>query len=207
MATDSTTNPGTSLNPLDALNDMSQLFHGIAQGLNYLFWMFEPGQGWRFAMGVGGVASGIGAAKLYTSPSVANEKSAAFPAAILLTGVSLLMIYMTLRAWPVDSNRHAIRPAAYVVMILKGEKPPPGPAASDNTDAIQLGLEAIASIWIVSKVAQGISGVAGAAGALGGLWAGIKKFFGGSGGSAPEVPPIEGVALSVPNYPGLTTAT
>lgn len=205
-ATPSSTNPGTSLNPIDALNNINALFHGVAQGLNYLFWIFQPGQGWRFVMGVGGVASGVGAAKLYMSPSVSNEKSATFPAAILLTGVSLLFLYMTLRAWPVTTDNKAIRPAAYAVMILKGEKPEAGPSGADNTDAIQLGLETIASIWIVSKVAQGVSGIAGAAGALGGIWAAIKGLFksGGSGGG-PEIPPIEAASLTVPNYPGLTT--
>ena len=203
--TPQSTNPGTSLNPATALDNIGELFHGVAQGLNYLFWVFQPGQGWRFVMGVGGVVSGVGAAKLYMSPSVSNEKNATFPAAILLTGVSLLFLYMTLRAWPVDGSKRAIRPAAYAVMILKGEKPPAGPQAPDNTDAIQLGLETIASIWIVSKVAQGVSGIAGAAGALGGLWNALKGIFKGGG----DVPPVEAVAgdvsLTVPNYPGLTT--
>lgn len=196
MATDDS---APSINPSDALNEMYELFHGAAQGLNWLFWLWSPGQGWRFIMGVGGVASGIGAAKLYTSPSVAQEKSAAFPAAILLTGVSLLCLYMTLRAWPVNSEGKTIRPAAYAAMILKGEKPPSGPAAPDNTEAIQAGLEVVASIWMVNKIASSISGLAGTAGLLGGLWAGIKSIF-----SSGDVPEIEAVSLTVPTAPGLS---
>jgi Lysozyme like domain len=203
-STPSSPNPGTSLNPAEALQNIGSLFHGVAQGLNMAFWIFQPGQGWRFIMLVGGVGSGIGAAKLYTSPSMSEEKSGTFPAAILLTGIALLCLYMTLRAWPVDSSGDAIRPAAYAVMILKGEKPPAGPPAPDNTGAIQLGLETLASIWIVSKVASGISGVAGAAGALGGIWSWLKGLLGGSGGGG-ELPEVPDVALSAPDYPGLST--
>jgi hypothetical protein len=196
--------PSTSLNPADALNDMWSLFHGVAGGLNWLFWLWQPGQGWRFIIGIGGVASGVGAAKLYTSPGVTEEKSATFPGAILLTGVALMCLYMTMRAWPVDSNGDAVRPAAYAVMILKGEKPPAGPPAPDNTGQIQLGLEAIASIWVVNKVASSVSGLAGAAGIFAGLWAGLKKVFGsGDGEAPPEIPEVD---LTVPNYPGLTGA-
>jgi hypothetical protein len=193
-----------SLNPSDALNQMGELFHGAASMLNWGFWLFEPGQGWRFVLGVGGVASGVAAAKLYTSPSVTQEKSAAFPAAILFTGVSLLCLYMTLRAWPVTSDGKAIRPAEYAVMILKGQKPPAGPGAPDNTSAIQGGLEVIASIWIVNKAANSISNLAGAAGVLGGIWAAIKGLFGkgGGAGEAP-VPEIPVVSLTVPQAPGL----
>lgn len=196
----------SSLNPADALNSMGELFHGAASGLNWLFWLWEPGQGWRFAMGVGGVASGVAAAKLYTSPSVSQEKSAAFPAAILFTGVSLACLYMTMRAWPVDSNGKAIRPAAYAVMILKGEKPPAGPAAPDNTLAIQGGLEAIAALWIVNKAAGSIANIAGAAGILGGLWSWIKGAFSGGGGED-EIPVVPDAVLTLPNVPGLSGST
>lgn len=191
-----------SLNPSDALGEMESLLHGVAEGLNFVFWLWSPGQGWRFIMGVGGVASGIGAAKLYTSPSVSQEKSAAFPAAILLTGVALLCLYMTLRAWPVNSNGQAIRPATYAAMTLKGEKPPSGPPAPDNTGAIQAGLTVIASIWLVNKVASSVSGIAGTAGILAQLWAGIKSFLGSGGG---EEVPIEAAALTLPDVPGLDT--
>lgn len=199
-----TASDSNSLDPSVALNEMGTLFHGIASALNFGFWFFEPGQGWRFVLGVGGVASGVAAAKLYTSPSVSTEKSAAFPAAILFTGVSLLCLYMTLRAWPVDSSGKALRPANYAVMIIKGKKPPAGPAAPDNTNAIQGGLEAIAGLWVVNKAASTISGLAGAAGILGGIWAAIKGAFGGGGGSGEAPPEIPEVAsLTVPTVPGL----
>lgn len=190
-----------SLNPSDALNEMYELTHGAAEGLNWLFWLWEPGQGWRFIMGIGGLASGIGAAKLYTSPSVTQEKSAAFPAAILLTGISLLCLYMMLRAWPVNSSGQAVRPATYVAMILTGQKPEAGPPPPDNTTAIQAGLEVIASIWLVSKVSSSISGLAASAGVLGGIWAAIKGAFGSGGGD--EIP-IEAVAFTTPDVPGLS---
>jgi hypothetical protein len=190
----------TGANPSDALNQMGEIFHGAASMLNWGFWLFEPGQGWRFVLGVGGVASGIAAAKLYTSPSVTQEKSAAFPAAILFTGVSLLCLYMTLRAWPVTSDNKAIRPAEYAVMILKGQKPPAGPGPTDNIDAIQGGLEVIASIWIVNKAANSISNLAGAAGILGSIWAGIKGVF-GKAASAGDIPEV--ASLTVPAVPGL----
>jgi hypothetical protein len=194
----------TSVDPTDALNEMGELFHGAASGLNWAFWLFEPGQGWRAAFAVGGIGSGIFAAKLYTSPSVTQEKSAAFPAAILFTGIALLCLYMTMRSWPVNSDGAAVRPAAYVVEILKGEKPEAGPSPTDNTNAIQAGLEAIASIWVVNKVASSVSGLAGAAGIFGGIWAGIKSVF-GSGGGEGEVPPdIPDVSLTVPSAPGVS---
>lgn len=194
----------SSLDPSDALNSLGELFHGAASGLNWLFWLWEPGQGWRFALGVGGVASGVAAAKLYTSPSVSQEKSAAFPAAIMFTGVSLMCLYMTMRAWPVDTNGKAIRPAAYAVMILKGQKPPSGPPAPDNTLAIQGGLEALAAVWIVNKAAGSISNIAGAAGILGGLWGWIKGAFSGGG---EEIPVVPDAVLTLPNVPGLSTST
>lgn len=207
-----TASSGSGVDLAAPINEAKELFHGIAEGLNWAFWIFQPGQGWRFLFGVGGLAAGVGAAKLYTSPSVQQEKSAAFPAAILLTGVSFLFLYMTLRAWPVNSNGQAIRPAAYAVMILRGEKPPAGPAAADNTDAIQGGLEALAAVWVVSKAANGINAIAGAAGVLGGIWAGIKGLFGGKGvgtGEAPlpEIPDIPVASLTVPALPGVTEVT
>ena len=193
-----------SLNPSDALTEMGTLFNGAASGLNWLFWLWQPGQGWRFILGVGGVASGVAAAKLYTSPSVSTEKSAAFPAAILFTGVSFLCLYMTLRSWPVNNAGQAIRPSAYAVMILKGQKPPAGPPPPDNTSAIQGGLEAIAAIWIVNKAAGSISNIAGAAGVLGGIWAWIKSTFGGgSTGGGEPLPEVPVESLTVPNVPGL----
>lgn len=201
------TTASTSLDPSTALNEMGELFHGAAQGLNWAFWLFQPGQGWRAAFAFGGGASAVVAAKLYTSPSVAQEKSAAFPAAILFTGIAFISLYMALRSWPtteVNGNQVAVRPAAYVVEILKGEKPEAGPPPTDNTNAIQGGLEAIASIWAVNKVASTVSGLAGAAGVFGGIWAGIKSIFGGGGGSGEtEVPDIPDVALTVPSAPGL----
>jgi hypothetical protein len=193
-----------SLNPSDALNEMGTLFRGAASGLNWLFWLWEPGQGWRFVLGVGGVASGVAAAKLYTSPSVSQEKSSAFPAAILLTGLSFICLYMTMRSWPVNSEGQAIRPAAYAVMILRGQKPPAGPPPPDNTSAIQGGLEAIAAIWIVNKAASSISSVAGAAGVLGGIWAAIKGLFGtGSGAAGEPIPEVPVESLTIPAVPGL----
>jgi hypothetical protein len=202
------TTAATSVDPSTALNEMGELFHGAASGLNWAFWLFEPGQGWRAAFAIGGIGSGVFAAKLYTSPSVTQEKSAAFPAAILLTGVSLLCFYLTMRSWPVNGDNQAIRPSAYVVSILKGEKPPAGPSPSDNTDAIQAGLEAIASIWVVNKVASSITGIAGAAGVFGGIWAGIQKLFGGgSTGGEPEIPEIPDVSLTIPQTPGLSAPT
>lgn len=199
-----TTTASTTLDPANALNEMGALFHGIAQGLNWAFWVFSPGQGWRFLFGVGGVASGIGAAKLYMSPNVSQEKSAAFPLAILLTGTSFLFLYMTLRAWPENGTGQAIRPTAYAWMIATGQKPPAGPSPADNTALIQGGLEAIASIWVVNKIAGGIGNLAGAAGILGGIWAGIKGAIGklgGGGGGLPDIPPA---ALTVTSYPGVT---
>jgi hypothetical protein len=199
-----TTTSSTSVDPSTALSEMGELFHGVASGLNWAFWLFEPGQGWRAAFAIGGIGSGVFAAKLYTSPSVTQEKSAAFPAAILFTGVALLCLYMTMRAWPVNSDGAAIRPATYLVSILKGEKPAPGPSPTDNTNAIQEGLEAIASIWVVNKVASSISGLAGAAGAFAGIWAGIKSVFGGGGGAGEtEIPDIPLTSLTVPNAPGV----
>jgi Transglycosylase SLT domain len=202
------TTSSNSVDPSTALSEMGELFHGAAQGLNWAFWLFEPGQGWRALFAVGGIGSGVFAAKLYTSPSVSQEKSAAFPAAILFTGVCLLCLYMTMRSWPVNSDGAAIRPATYLVGILKGEKPPAGPSPTDNTNAIQEGLEAIASIWVVNKVASSISGLAGAAGVFGGIWAGIKSVFGGGGGEgATEIPDIPLTSLTVPNAPGVTAPT
>jgi hypothetical protein len=196
----------SSVDPSTALSEMGELFHGVAQGLNWSFWLFQPGQGWRAVFAVGGGVSGVFAAKLYTSPSVSQEKSAAFPAAILFTGVALLCLYMTMRSWPVNSDGAAVRPATYAVSILKGEKPPPGPGPTDNTNAIQGGLEAIASIWAVNKIASSITGIAGAAGVLGGIWAGIKSIFGKGGGigEAP-IPDIPVASLNVPNAPGTST--
>ena len=153
------------------------------------------------ALGVGGVASGAAAVRLYTSPSVSQEKSAAFPAAILFTGVSLLCLYMTLRSWPVDANGSAIRPAAYAVEILQGKNPEAGPSPTDNTSAIQAGLEAIASIWVVSKVASAIGGEAGAAGLFGSIWNGIKNVFGSGEDAAGDA--IEDTAFTIPQAPGL----
>lgn len=206
------TTSATSIDPSTALSEMGELFHGVAQGLNWAFWIFQPGQGWRAFFAFGGGASAVFAAKLYTSPSVTQEKSAAFPAAILLTGVSLLCLYMALRSWPVTSdsngNTVAVRPAAYVVEILKGEKPEAGPQPTDNTNAIQEGLEAIASIWAVNKIASTVSGLAGAAGIFGGIWAGIKSIFGGGGGSGEsDIPDIPDVALTIPTAPGLSQPT
>lgn len=200
----------TTLSPTDALKDMGALLHGIAQGLNWAFWVFQPGQGWRFLFGVGGVASGVGAAKLYMSPNVQQEKSAAFPLAILLTGTSFLFLYMTLRAWPQNNNQEAIRPSAYMWMIISGQKPPAGPTPPDNTGVIETGLVAIASIWVVNKAAGAIGNIAGAAGVLGQIWNGLKKIFtggGGEGGGEP-IPPIEGdipvASFTVNSYPGLS---
>jgi hypothetical protein len=203
-STSSSTTSAISANPSTVLNEMGELFHGIASGLNWAFWMFEPGQGWRFAMGVGGVASGAAAAKLYTPPSVSQEKSAAFPAAILLSGVSLLCLYMTLRAWPVDADGGAIRPAAYAVEILQGAKPEAGPRPTDNTGAIQAGLEAIASIWVVNKVVSAIGGEAGAAGVFGSIWNGIKSVFGSGEDAAGDA--IEDTALTITPPPGLNNS-
>jgi hypothetical protein len=200
------TTASTTVDPSTALSEMGELFHGIASGLNWSFWLFEPGQGWRAVFAIGGIGSGLFAAKLYTSPSVTQEKSAAFPAAILFTGIALLCFYLTMRAWPVNSDNEAVRPAAYVVEILQGKKPAPGPGPTDNTNAIQEGLEAIASIWVVNKVASSISGIAGAAGIFGGIWAGIKSIFGG-GGAEPEIPDIPAVSLTVPSAPGVTAPT
>lgn len=193
----------SSLNPSDALTETQELFHGIASALNWGFWLFEPGEGWRFVFGVGGVLSAVGALKLYSSPSVSQEKSATYPAAILLTGTAFLFLYMTLRAWPVNSEGKAIRPAAYIVMILKGEKPPSGPAAPDNTAAIQGGLEAIAALWIVNKAASSISNLAGTAGVLGTMWTWIKGVFskGADEGGIPDVPEMD---IVVPVAPGLS---
>jgi len=199
------TTSATSVDPSTALNEMGELFHGAAQGLNWTFWLFQPGQGWRALFAFGGGASAVFAAKLYTSPSVTQEKSAVFPAAILLTAISLMCLYMALRSWPVNAQGEAIRPAAYAVEILQGKKPEAGPPPTDNTDAIQAGLEAIASIWVVNKVASSITGLAGAAGVFGGIWAGIQKIFGGGGSSEPEIPDIPDVALTVPSAPGITT--
>lgn len=198
------TTASTTIDPAQALNEMGQLFHGAAQGLNWAFWLFQPGQGWRAAFAIGGAGSAVVAAKLYTSPSVSQEKSAAFPAAILFTGASFLLLYMALRSWPVNADGKAIRPAAYLVEIVKGEKPEAGPQPSDNTDAIQAGLEAIASVWVINKVASSISGLAGAAGVFAGIWAGIKSVF----GKVPaEVPDIPVAALTVPAAPGVTPPT
>ena len=197
-----TTTASTGLDVGSALKEMGELFHGAAQGLNWFFWLWQPGQGWRLVMGVGGVASGWAAFKLYTSPSVAQEKSAAFSGAILFTGLSLLAFYMTLRAWPVNQQGKTLRPAAYAVMILTGQHPEAGPPPADNTEAIQGGLEVIASIWIVNKAASSISGLAGAAGVLGGIWAWISKAFKNVGSDIPDVP-VE--SLTVPTGPGGTT--
>jgi hypothetical protein len=195
------TTASTSVDPAQALNEMGQLFHGAAQGLNWAFWLFQPGQGWRAAFAVGGGASAVLAAKLYTSPNVSQEKSAAFPAAILFTGASFLMLYMALRSWPVNADGKAVRPAAYLVEIVKGEKPEAGPQPSDNTDAIQAGLEAIASVWVINKVASSISGLAGAAGIFGGIWAGIKSVFGKVPAEVPDIPAVD---FTVPSAPGVT---
>jgi len=204
-AASTSTTASTSVDPSTVLNEMGELFHGVAEGLNWAFWIFEPGQGWRAAFALGGIGSGVFAAKLYTSPSVTKEKSAAFPAAILLTGVSLLCLYMTLRAWPVNADGQAIRPSAYAVDILKGVKPAPGPSPTDNTNAIQEGIEAIASIWVVNKVASSLTGIAGAAGVFGTIWAGIKGVFGGGGGEGVgEIPDIPVASLTVPTVPGLS---
>jgi hypothetical protein len=201
------TTASTSVDPSTALNEMGELFHGAASGLNWAFWLFEPGQGWRAAFALGGIGSGVFAAKLYTSPSVTQEKSAAFPAAILFTGVALLCLYLTMRSWPVNGDGAAVRPAAYVVDILKGEKPPPGPSPTDNTNAIQAGLEAIASIWAVNKIASSVTGLAGAAGVFAGIWAGIKSIFGGGGGEGDApIPEIPDVALTTPSVPGLSSS-
>jgi len=208
LPANATTTAATSVDPTTAINEMGELFHGAAQGLNWTFWLFQPGQGWRAAFALGGGASAVFAAKLYTSPSVTQEKSAAFPAAILFTGIALLCLYMALRSWPVNGDGSAIRPAAYAVEILQGKKPEAGPAPTDNTNAIQEGLEAIASIWVVNKVASSVSGLAGAAGVFGGIWAGIKSIFGGGGGAGePEVPEIPDVSLTVPSAPGVTAPT
>lgn len=208
IANAQTTASTSSVDPSTALSEMGELFHGAAQGLNWTFWLFQPGQGWRALFAFGGGASAVFAAKLYTSPSVTQEKSAAFPAAILFTGVALMCLYMALRSWPVNAEGSAIRPAAYAVEILQGKKPAAGPQPTDNTNAIQEGLEAIASVWVVNKVASSISGLAGAAGIFGGIWAGIKSIFGGGGGSGePEVPDIPDVSLTVPTTPGITPTT
>lgn len=200
---------GNTVDPTTALNEMGTLFHGAAEGLDFFFWLWEPGQGWRLVFLVGGIGSGVFAAKLYTSPSVSREKSAAFPAAILFTGISLLFLYMTFRSWPVSESGGPVRPAAYMVEILKGEAPAAGPSKQDNTDAIQAGLEAIASIWVVNKVANSISGLAGAAGLFAGIWAGIKSIFGGggTGSGGEEIPDIPDVSLTIPNPAGTTATT
>jgi Lysozyme like domain len=194
-------NSGGSLDFTDALSEMQSLFHGAAEGLSWLFWLWEPGQGWRLVMGVTGVVSGVWAMKLYTSPSIQREKSSAFPAAILLTGVSLIAFYMTLRAWPVSKSGGAERPGPYAVEIITGQNPPAGPPGKNDVPAIQGGLEAITAVWVVNKAAGSIGNIAGAAGVIGGIWAGIKAALGslGKGGGGGELPPIPDVSLTIPN--------
>ena len=194
-------NSGGSLNFTDALSEMGTLFHGAARGLNWFFWLWEPGQGWRLIMGITGVTTGIIAMKTYTSPAIRREGSSAFPLAILMTGISLLAFYMTVRAWPISDSGKASRPAPYAVAILTGENPPSGPPAQDNTPEIQAGLEAVSAVWLVNKAAGSIGNIAGAAGVIAGIWAGIKSALGklGGAGGGGELPPIPDVSLTIPN--------
>lgn len=142
------------------ISDASTLLYDASKTLNFFFQWFNPGQGWRAAMGVSGVLLAGISFKSYT-----NASASALPLAIITGGSALMLFYMAFRPWPLSSGK-PIRPAAYVVDILKGTPPGAGPAPSNDTDAIEIGLAGVLAIWGANKAAGVIGNVAQAAGSL-----------------------------------------
>jgi hypothetical protein len=88
------------------------------------------------------------------------------PLALVLIAGAALCTFMALRSWP-QSGSAAVRPEAYAQSIISGDPLPPGPAPTNNTQAIELGLGAILSVWALSKIA--------------GLFSSFPSFFGDEG--------------------------
>ena len=85
------------------------------------------------------------------------------PLALALIGGAALCFFLAARPWP-QSGGKAVRPEAYAQTIVSGKPMPPGPAPTDDTQGIELGLSAILSVWALSKIA--------------GLFTGFPSLFG-----------------------------
>lgn len=175
-----------------ALKEAGTLVHDAAEALNWAFELTRPGQGQRAVMGVVAVFTGWAAVHMYRSPSAGSASSAEAPLAVLAAGISVTTAYMALRPWPI-SNGRPIRPAPYVVDILGGHAPAPGPAPGSETGAIEAGLWAFLGIWAASHAA---SGLGNAAKGLGGILGAVGKIIGAIGKTGGEAATVAGEAAA-----------
>jgi hypothetical protein len=183
----SATSPASAITGVSsAISEASTLLHDLAKAMDWGFHFFRPGQGWRLAFGAGSVLAAYGGVKSWQSASRSEDASGTLPLAVFLFALSALAAFMCLRQWPTSGGK-PIEPGAYAVDILEGHPPAAGAAPASDTDAIEVGLAAILSLWAVSKAAGAAGSIAGG---IGGLIQGITSILGLGGGAVAEVPEV-----------------
>lgn len=165
------------------LGDAGALLHGAAIVLDRVFGLFAPGQGWRLVFWAAAAASGWGSYRAF--PRGDSEDAGNLPLAILLLGAASAALFMAARPWPQTSGG-PIRPGAYVIDVLEGQPPPPGPEAFSATEVhlTEAGLAALLAVWAAGKTGQALGGLAAGAGAAGGLFGKVWGWIKGLGGEA-----------------------
>ena len=175
-----------------ALSAGSGILHGTALWLDRFAALGAPGQGWRIAFGLGGIAAGAGAYKAFTSGD--DEGEGNLPLSIALLGVASVCAFMTLRRWPQAGGR-AIKPGAYLVDIATDRIPPAGPSGISPTevDLTETFLGGLVGLWAAAKAARAVSaGTNAVSGILGDIlgYLGLRGAGSGGGGGVGEVPPV-----------------
>lgn len=107
------------------------------------------------------------------------------PLAILLLGLGSVALFLMARPWP-QTSAGPVKPGAYVVDVLHGTPPPPGPPTFSQGEVhlTEAGLGTILALWAAGKTGQSLAGVAAGAGAAGGLLGKVWTWIKGLGSEA-----------------------